>query len=345
MEQTTENRRSRKTGVYMLLAVLIFAFLLCACGSNREKGAAEAAVSETGLPESSAESVENGRIEYQGKKYRRNTYVKAILCMGVDRMGTLEETQVAGSGGQADGIFLIAQDTFRNRVRILLIPRDTMTQITLTDLRGNVLGKDTQHLTLAFAYGDGREKSCQYMEEAVSHLLYGLEINGYIAMNMEVLPILNDAVGGVSVTIEDEELEKVNPAFTQGKTVVLQGEEAEQYVRYRNIDRAQSALIRMERQKSYIQGFSQAVKAKSRQEEGLAARLFDEVQPYMVTDMSKGQYMDIVLDYLSSNQDLGEGDMLSLPGKGVETAVYDEFYPDEEEILPLILDLFYRVGD
>ena len=27
------------------------------------------------------------RIEYQGKVYRRNTYVKAILCMGIDRPG------------------------------------------------------------------------------------------------------------------------------------------------------------------------------------------------------------------------------------------------------------------
>ncbi|MGN0405920.1 MAG: LCP family protein, partial [Bariatricus sp.] len=286
MERITVSRRSRNAGAYVLFIVLTSVFLLCACGSGQEKGAAEAAVSETVLSEASVEIAESGRIEYQGKKYRRNTYVKAILCMGVDRKGTLEETQVAGSGGQADGIFLIAQDTARDRVRILLIPRDTMTQITLTDLSGNVLGKDTQHLTLAFAYGDGREKSCQYMEEAVSHLLYGLEIDGYMAMNMEVLPILNDAVGGVAVTIEEEELEKINPAFVQGKNVVLRGKEAEQYVRYRNIDRAQSALNRTERQKSYIQGFSQAAKAKSRQEEGLAARLFDEVQPYMVTDMS-----------------------------------------------------------
>lgn len=53
------------------------------------------------------------RIEYQGKIYRRNTYVKAILCMGIDRPGSLEETMVAGSGGQADAIFLVAQDVAR----------------------------------------------------------------------------------------------------------------------------------------------------------------------------------------------------------------------------------------
>lgn len=90
---------------------------------------------------------ERNVIEYQGKTYRRNTYVKAILLMGIDRPETLEETKVAGSGGQADGIFLIAQDTARDKVKLLLIPRDTMTPITLTDLSGNVLGQDIQHLT------------------------------------------------------------------------------------------------------------------------------------------------------------------------------------------------------
>ena len=55
---------------------------------------------------------------------------------------------VAGSGGQADAIFLVAQDVARDKVEILMIPRDTMTEITLTDLSGNVLGRDIQHLAL-----------------------------------------------------------------------------------------------------------------------------------------------------------------------------------------------------
>ena len=59
----------------------------------------------------------DGGVEYQGKSYRRNTYIKAILCMGIDRPGSLEETRTAGVGGQADGIFLVAQDTARDRIK------------------------------------------------------------------------------------------------------------------------------------------------------------------------------------------------------------------------------------
>ena len=104
------------------------------------------------------------RVEWQGKTYRRNTYIKAILCMGVDRKGGLVETTHA-MGGLADGLFLIVQDTARNEFKVLMIPRDTMTPVTITDLSGNVVGKDIHHLTVAYSYGDGREQSCEYESE------------------------------------------------------------------------------------------------------------------------------------------------------------------------------------
>lgn len=150
----------------------------------------------------------DGGVEYQGKSYRRNTYIKAILCMGIDRPGSLEETMTAGFGGQADGIFLVAQDTARDRIKVLVIPRDTMTEIMLTDLSGNELGSSIQHLTLAYAYGDGREKSCRYMTEAVSRLLGGLSIDGYMAVSMSVLPLANDKVGASPSPLKSRSLKQ-----------------------------------------------------------------------------------------------------------------------------------------
>ena len=88
----------------------------------------------------------------------------------------MTETTLSGDGGQADGIFLLAHDTARNQLKILLIPRDTMTEITKTDIsqtetNGTELGKIVDHLSLSYAYGDGREKSCEYTKKAVSNLL------------------------------------------------------------------------------------------------------------------------------------------------------------------------------
>lgn len=146
---------------------------------QEENRSAEEELSDFGLT--------HDTIEYQGTTYKRNTYVKAILLMGIDRDTDLSEPQRAGEGGQSDGVFLIAEDTARDTVKILSIPRDTMTKIILTDLSGNILGEDLQHLTLAYAYGDGRELSCDYMTRAVTELLGGLQIDGYAAISMKAL--------------------------------------------------------------------------------------------------------------------------------------------------------------
>lgn len=280
-------------------------------------------------------------VEYGGKSYHRNSAVKAILVIGVDRSGDLQEEQVATTGGQADGVFLIAHNTSDNTVRILQIPRDTMTPITLTDLSGNVLGKDIQHLTLAYAYGDGKEKSCEAMVDAVSTLLGGLDISGYMAVSTDVISILNDMVGGVTLTIETPGLEAADPAFVEGATVTLQGKQAERFVRYRDITQANTALTRMDRQRQYIKAFEQTLISASAQNNALVAQMFDAIQPYMITNMQKGEYLRMAMDVMSSQQ-LTDGDFYLLPGEAVLTDLYDEYHAYPEEVMQMVLELFYR---
>lgn len=324
----------------------IFAWHSYGLYQDKKENEAQAALwqAETGS-EAKEEQTDWNRVEFQGKTYRRNTYVKAVLCMGVDRSGALDTEMVAGSGGQADGIFLVAQDTARDSVKILMIPRDTMTPITLTDLSGNVLAEDVQHLTLAYAYGDGREKSCEYMMQAVSGLLGGFPIDSYMAVSLSALPILNDGVGGVTVTIDDPELAERDPALVYGSQVKLMGDQAELFLRYRNIEVPQSALDRMERQKQYIEGFVLAAREQASKEEGFAARMLEELTPYMITDLTKDQYMELALPFLEGSGGLSDDVLITLPGEAVETNLYDEYYPDKEAILPIILDMFYRVEE
>lgn len=281
------------------------------------------------------------KVTRNGKTYRRNTYVKAILCMGVDRSGSMEETKTTGFGGQADGIFLVAQDTARNSLKLLMIPRDTMTKITLTDLSGNVLGKDTQHLTLAYAYGDGREKSCEYMTEAVSDLMGGLTIDHYLAADTDVIAILNDLVGGVTVTVPSEGMEQADPSFIKGEQVTLYGKQAEKFVRYRDIEEDHSALYRMNRQQEYIEQFFAAAQKESRKNNTFISNIFETIEPYMVTDMEKSEYLKMAMDALESGTLNGDS-IYTLPGQGVTTPKYDEFYPDTESLQDIVLELFYR---
>lgn len=333
--------RRIELGIFVILGI---AAVLCGIHFYREKKAIEALITEREQnmdAKKNIPSFSSDTIEYEGRTYKRNSYVKAILCMGVDRSGSMQEATTTGFGGQSDGLFLVAQDTARNDIKILMIPRDTMTEITLTDLSGNVLGKDVQHLTLAYAYGDGREKSCEYMQEAVSDMMGGLKIDYYMAVDTDVISILNDAVGGVTVTVPTEGMEAKNPRFVYGSTIKLEGKEAEQFVRYRDIEKAHSALYRMDQQEEYIKQFFLTAQEKAKTDQNMVVNLFESIEDYMVTDMGKDQYLKMGLDILGSGG-LEDGDFYTVPGEGVTTAKYDEFYPDYDGLTQVILELFYR---
>lgn len=289
---------------------------------------------------------EENTVFWNGKTYKRNTYVKAVLCMGVDRDGPMTETTLSGDGGQADGIFLLANDTARGSMKILLIPRDSMTEITKTDTswtetNGAKLGEVVDHLSLSYAYGDGREKSCEYTKKAVSHLLMGLKIDSYMAADLEIIASLNDEVGGVTVTIPTMGMEQADPEFVFGQTVRLKGEQAERFVRFRDTERDNSAISRMEQQKLYISGFFQAVKEKSRTESNITEHLFEMSQDYMVTDMAKDEYLKLAINALEG-EGLTSASFKMAPGTGTATETYDEYYVDQEALVPILLDLFYR---
>ena len=302
--------------------------------------------SDSGMQDGEEKLFEENTVFWNGKTYKRNTYVKAVLCMGVDRDGPMTETTLSGDGGQADGIFLLANDTARGSMKILLIPRDSMTEITKTDTswtetNGAKLGEVVDHLSLSYAYGDGREKSCEYTKQAVSHLLMGLKIDSYMAADLEIIASLNDEVGGVTVTIPTMGMEQADPEFVFGQTVRLKGEQAERFVRFRDTERDNSAISRMEQQKLYISGFFQAVKEKSRTESNITEHLFEMSQDYMVTDMAKDEYLKLAINALEG-EGLTSASFKMAPGTGTATETYDEYYVDQEALVPILLDLFYR---
>lgn len=84
------------------------------------------------------------------------------------------------------------------------------------------------------------------------------------------------------------------------------GDQAEAFLRYRDTGKSQSAVARLERQKGYIAGYAEAVKKKASREEGVALKLLETAAPYMVTNLSKDQYLDMVMAFIGSSQQLGE---------------------------------------
>ncbi len=280
-------------------------------------------------------------VEWRGKHYRRNTYVKPILLLGIDNAGTMQEKKEYGYAGQCDAVFLLAQDTARNTVKLLIIPRDTMTEVLEQNPDTGVIEPYTDHLSLSYCFGDGQAESCENTLYSVRKLLMNLDITDYMAIDTTVISTLNDAVDGVTVTIPTEGMEQADPAFVYGESVTLHGAQAEKFVRYRDTSTDNSALKRSQQHRQYIAGYFQALKTKSTKDSGIITKLYDQMQDYMITNMQKESYLKAALDTMQQGT-LDDSNMLTLPGYGTATETYDEYYAETDSIPDILLDMFYR---
>lgn len=63
-------------------------------------------------------------------------------------------------------------------------------------------------------------------EKAVSDLFAGIPIDYYVTMDLDGISTFNDALGGVTVTLEDD-FSQIDPEMVKGTTICLQGKQAE----------------------------------------------------------------------------------------------------------------------
>lgn len=175
------------------------------------------------------------------------------------------------------------------------------------------------------------------MKIAVSNLLDGLPIQGYCSMNMDGIPVITDFVGGVQITVPDNSLEDTYPEFKEGAVVNITGENAEKFVRYRDTDKTQSALVRQERQKTYLQALIQKAQEKAGEDAGFVADLYDSIKSYTVTNMGN----DVFAKLLTASGN-GITDTETVPGEGKQGKNFDEYQVDKDALSDLIISMFYE---
>ena len=276
-------------------------------------------------------------MEYKGEIYKYNNHLSNYLFLGIDTREAVDTYQSQADAGQADAIFLVSMDRATEKIKVLFIPRDSMTRIEVFNPYGQSLGETTDHLNIQYAFGDGKEKSCELMKTAVSDMLDGLPIQGYCSMNMDGISVITDFVGGIQLTIPDDSLADVNPEYKKGAVVDITGETAEQFVRYRDIDKTQSALVRQERQKTFLQALVQKAQEKAGEDAGFVTGLYDSVKSYTVTNMGN----DIFAKLLAASQN-GITDTETVPGEGTHGENFDEYHIDEDALSDLIISMFYE---
>lgn len=280
-------------------------------------------------------------LEVDGRTYRLNRHMTTLLLIGVDQTDAQAQASAYRSGGQADFLALVAVDDARKRISVIQINRDTIVDMTVLNVLGEATGTRSGQICLSHAFGDGAERSCELTVDAVSALLNDTPIDNYIAMNMDGIAALNDALGGVSVTLEDD-FTAFDPEMRAGTTLTLRGRQAEYYVRARYSVGDQSNAARLVRQRAYIDAAADRLREGMGQGRSYIEKVYASVEPYLVSSISRGALFNIadkagrytlqpILELTGTNR-VGESGFM-------------EFHPDESALRELIASVLYEPVD
>ena len=281
-------------------------------------------------------------VIYKGHKYQYNENITNILFMGVDKENLdSKDTKLKMRGaGQSDTIFLAALDTSSGKVTLINVPRDIMTYVRSYDKDGKYDGKKLRQICLAYAYGDGKKKSCENVSYAVSKVLYGVPIQSYMSIDLSAISVLNDAIGGVNVQVIGD-LTSADPALKEGANVTLLGGQAETYVRSREFEPIDANLKRMQRQQQYITSYIQKALQEMKSDLTLPLDLLGLVSDNSVTNLSASK-----ITYLAtkvSGTSFSSDNIYSIDCKIKEGETgYAEYYPDETKLFEMVLKVFYK---
>lgn len=344
MKRTSRNnskKRGRKKGVRIAVILTICAAGVIAAAAFffADFFAYNNPLAERGLPYRMAQ---NGSIPedvtVNGKTYRYNKNVVSVLFIGYDKT---DQREKQGIGYQADTLILLAVNMATGKTDALAIPRDTLAEIPVTDINGAYVKTDNMQIALANAYGREDAVGFDFTMAAVSNLLYRVPVVRFVAMDVDAIGPLTDAAGGIELEIL-EDFSMFNPQMLAGATYNLTGDDAELYVRSRQIP-GMSGLNtdRMTRQAQFVAAFEQKVKQLVKEDPSALQPLAETVGQYVTTNLTKKELTLLLWRLLSASAD--ERSIVMIPGQTEQVKdVYEPVYVvNEKELRQLVLDIFF----
>jgi LCP family protein required for cell wall assembly len=274
-------------------------------------------------------------VTLDGVEYYPRQDITTFMLLGIDQKGPVEESTSYNNEGEADMIALAVFDEIEKTYNLLLLNRDTMTDIPILGIGGKPAGVAYQQLALAHTYGRGLEDSCENTRDAVSDLLNGIIVDHYLSMNMDAIGILTDAVGGVKVTVTDD-FSEVEPSISMGE-ITLSGEQAISFVQTRKDVGNQMNISRIDRHKEFMNGFLEALKSSVDGSDSFVIKNYDSISDYVVTDSSVNTLNKLFNRYVEYELE----EIVSPEGENKKGETYMEFYPDKKLLDEMVIDLFY----
>lgn len=278
-------------------------------------------------------------LEYDGNtyQYRDNDFVN-ILLLGVDRESIDASGADVRGNGQADFLLLLTIDQAAKTVTPVQLDRDTITPVQIYGALGNPAGFRDMQICLSYAFGATPKIRSENTGKAVSDLLGGIEIDHYLAMDMNGMAALNDALGGITVTLE-EDFSDLDPAMTAGTTLTLRGQQAEYFLRgRRNIGDGRNTS-RMARQRQFMDEAVRVLTERMDADSNYVNELLEKLDAYLYTDTEQGVLANLAVSY-------GKYERTEIRTlEGTHTVSEDgfmEFYPDPESLKALLLDIYFE---
>ena len=343
VRKKTHNRLKRRLKIAaIVLAVIVvlaggavgIVWALMGQGGAAMREAAQA--EDLAVAEDASTEDEGQTVTYNGQTYRYNENIVSIVVIGTD-LGW--STTAEGNAGQADAIMVVALDTETGSMRAIGIPRETMVDVD-EHVGSAFIGQDKMQLSLAYNFGDGYATSSENVVRAVSRILYNMPMTYYFTIQMDGVAVLNDAVGGVTVT----PLASIpGTRIQEGVPITLLGSNAQRYVQYRDTSYLESSSDRQARQTQYLQAFFSQALATAQGNPLSLVELYRAVQQYSTTNLGIGEFTFLASEVVHSG--LSNLTVTTLQGTQQKGPQFVEFYPDEANVYQTVLDTFYTPVD
>ena len=275
-----------------------------------------------------------------GKEYFYfDNFCTNILIVGVDKED-VNNVSTYRNGGQADFLMILSFDRRTQSITPIHIDRDTIADVKVYSPFGHEAGINKMQICLSHAFGNDEEVNCQNTIWAVEQLMMGIPIDHYLVLDMEGIAILNDELGGVTVTLEDD-FSHLDPAMTRGTTLTLRGKQAEYFVRSRHDVGDHSNRQRMNRQRVFLNGMGELLEQKLTEDPLFAVNLFEKLDGHVYASID-GNWIHNQ-SYVIQHYD--RRDIVDLKGEHrIGPDGYMEFHLDEKGLKQLIRDI-YMIGE
>ena len=276
-------------------------------------------------------------ITHNGIQYLIKRNLSTVLLIGTDSFAEDTDRIVEGQNRNrdlSDFIVLLVIDHNKQTITPLQLNRDTICEVPWLDEKGEIGGYHTEHLAFAHTYGSGQEDSCQNTIKTVRKLLYNAPITDYVAFTMDAVPLMNDLVGGVTVTLT-EDMPSLGKKYVKGAEITLAGNKALNYIRYRE-DKGGSNWFRMKRHQQYLHAFIESTKKAAKENPELAIDAFKLIGPYMCTNLTintMASFVEQLCSYTIKDTLTPSGDIV--PGES-----FYEFHVHEDSLWECVYNAY-----